>query len=593
MEHGRTIHQGEAGNLGQVDLGQLGVQILQLSSVSGGGDLLDESLSLVIDVLAPVAGPVVGNTHIVLAHKLVHTAPGIGGSGSIGRPHEDGVLSLVGIDKDGLIDGVLGIQSGDLNANVLTGSGNHFHGGLPVSPAVGANSVQGDLLTVPLTPSVAVAVHDTGFVQQSLGAFDVIACPLQIGNGVVIVQSLLTVGGVHQGAGNIGEAGGLIGHGVGDDGIVVNSHGNGLTKGGILSDNGEVHVVPCGRHGQADTIGSFVIEGGDGQAVFQPQILNVADELLANVNLASLQSDFTSGVISVDNVSQVLGNRELTPHGGVLTPVVVVTDQNDLLIVGVVLGVGAGPNDIITGVVQDSGGVAVAALNDLVDPGSLRNGSQFQEVQNLQGVDRRAAGIKLAVDDQALVTGSLDAVDESAVGRTGAVADLNADFPGADNVGGGDRRAVRPVGGFLQIDRKLSHVVVPGVVAVGQQTDQLAGHYVPHVQGLEHGSTVAGTSGEGHGVILVGSDDVPGVDGTPLLTSKVQGLVTRQVGGITGCFGFSRGGGVSSRSGDGDVSDSGSGSVLLGTGGEGQNHRQNQKHGNQFFHCFSSFNFCY
>ena len=37
--------------------------------------------------------------------------------------------------------------------------------------------------------------------------------------------------------------------------------------------------------------------------------------------------------------------------------------------------------------------VAVAALNDLVDPGSLRNGSQFQEVQNLQGVDRRAAGI--------------------------------------------------------------------------------------------------------------------------------------------------------------------------------------------------------
>ena len=48
------------------------------------------------------------------------------------------------------------------------------------------------------------------------------------------------------------------------------------------------------------------------------------------------------------------------------------------------------------------------------------------------------------------------------------------------------------------------------------------------------------------------------------------------------CLGFSRGGGVSSRSGDG--SDSGSDSVLLGTGGEGQNHCQNQKHGNQLFH---------
>ena len=42
------------------------------------------------------------------------------------------------------------------------------------------------------------------------------------------------------------------------------------------------------------------------------------------------------------------------------------------------------------------------------------------------------------------------------------------------------------------------------------------------------------------------------------------------------------GSGVSSRSGDG--SDSGSDSVLLGTGGEGQNHCQNQKHGNQLFH---------
>ena len=59
------------------------------------------------------------------------------------------------------------------------------------------------------------------------------------------------------------------------------------------------------------------------------------------------------------------------------------------------------------------------------------------------------------------------------------------------------------------------------------------------------------------------------------------------------CLGFSRGGGVSSRSGDGDVSDSGSGSVLLAAGSKANNHDQSQQQRDELFHCFSSFNFCY
>ena len=381
----------------------------------------------------------------------------------------------------------------------------------------------------------------------------------------MIVQSLLTGGGVHQGAGNIGEGGGLVGHSVGNDGFVVGSHGDGLPQGGVLSNHGDVHVVPCGRHGQADTVGSFIVESGDGQIVFQPQVLHVGNEQLGHVNLTGLQSQLGSGVVGIDVVRQVLGNRQLAPHGLVLAPVVVVTDQDDLLIIGIVLGVGAAPDNIFTGIVQDLGGVVVVALAQGGDPGSLGDGSAGQEVLNLQGVDGLAVLGQLGGDNQGLVAGGFHAFDVGLEAGAGAVVGQDANVPGGNHVSGGDGGSVGPVSGILQGDGHGGQVLVP-LVRIGQQGLLLTGQEVEHKQGFEHhGAVATGVTGDGHGVVLVGANGVPAVDGAPLLTCKIQGLFPGQ-------------GDVAGRSSDCDSADH----------SNGQQHREKLGH---FLHDESSFYF--
>ena len=526
MEHGRTIHQGEAGHVGQVDLDQLGVQLNQLVVVGGQGDFSQDLVSLFVDVLAPVAAPVVLQANELAGQELVAAAPRHGGSSSVGGPHEDGVVGLGGVGEAGLHDVPLRILGLDGDADLVASGGNDLHGSLPVGPAVGADSVQGDLLAVVLTPAVAVGIQQTGLVQQLVGAVDVVAGPLQVSNGLMVVQSLLAVGGVHQGAGNIGEGGRLIGHGVGNDGLVVGGHGDGLPQSGVLSDHGDVHVVPCGGHGQADAVGGFIIVGGDGQIVFQPQVLDVADELLADIDLAGLQSQLAGGVVSEDNVGQILGNRQLAPHGLVCAPVVVVTDQNDLLVIGIILVVGAAPDDVFTGIVQDLGRIIVAAVAQGLDPGGLGNGSTADEVFDLQGVDGLAIFGQDGLDHEGLVAGGFDARDVSLVAGAGAVVGQHAHVPGGYHVSSGDGGAIGPVSGVLQGHGHLGQVVVP-LVGVSQQAGLLAGQRVVHKQGLEHGGTVAaGTAGNGHSIVLVGANNIPAVDSAPLLACEVQGLFT-------------------------------------------------------------------
>ena len=229
-------------------------------------------------------------------------------------------------------------------------------------------------------------------------------------------------------------------------------------------------------------------------------------------------------------MGDVLGNGQLAPHGGILAPVVVVTDKDDLLIVGVVLGVGTRPDDVVTGIVQNGDGVAAVALNNLVDPGGLGNGRTGQEVQQLQGVLGLPGVVDGGLDDAGSVILSHDLGDVGAIGGTGAIADLHADVKGALDVVGGDRGAVGPLGGGLDLHGQLGLVGVPLIVAVSQQAGQLAVQRVVHVQGLEHDRAVTGSgAGNGHGVVLVCTDDVPAVDGAPLLAGKVQGLSTGQV----------------------------------------------------------------
>ena len=48
VEQARAIHEREARNFGQVDLGQLGVELDQLSLIRGQRDLVDDSISFIV-----------------------------------------------------------------------------------------------------------------------------------------------------------------------------------------------------------------------------------------------------------------------------------------------------------------------------------------------------------------------------------------------------------------------------------------------------------------------------------------------------------------------------------------------------------------
>src|SRR5690606_23841286 len=120
----------------------------------------------------------------------------------------------VRLGDDSLIDGPLGVVGRDVDADLGTGGGDYFDGGLPVGPAVGAGGDVGQIFTVVFTPAVAVGIDDTRLVQQRLGALDVVAGPLQVGYGVVVKHGLLAGGRIHQRPRKLVEGGRLVGHGV-------------------------------------------------------------------------------------------------------------------------------------------------------------------------------------------------------------------------------------------------------------------------------------------------------------------------------------------------------------------------------------------
>ena len=350
----------------------------------------------------------------------------------------------------------------------------------------------------------------------------------------MVIESLFACGRVHEGTGNFCKGRALVGHGIGDNGVVVNGNSDGLAQSCILGEDGHVHVVPCSGHRQADAVRSLFIVGGDGQAVFQPQILDIADELLANVNFAGLQCELAGRVIGIDRMSNILGNRQFAPHGGILAPVIIVTNQNDFLIIKEVLGIRAGPDNVLARVVQDLHGIAAVALNQFVDPGGLCNGTAGQEVSDLQGVDRFAVFANFGVDDKGLVSGGFDGINVGAESCACSIADLYADVPGLDNIFCRNRRAVTPLCSIFQDDGDFCQVIIP-FITVCQQADDVAIHEVVHEQGLKHQCTVAGrAAGNCHGVVLVGAHDVPAKDSSPLLTCEIQGLLAGKFAHIVG-----------------------------------------------------------
>ncbi len=71
----RAVHECEGRNIGQVNLDQFRVSILQLGGVGFCGDRLDHLIGGRIAVLTPVAVPVARHTVEFGAHQLANTAP--------------------------------------------------------------------------------------------------------------------------------------------------------------------------------------------------------------------------------------------------------------------------------------------------------------------------------------------------------------------------------------------------------------------------------------------------------------------------------------------------------------------------------------
>ena len=344
----------------------------------------------------------------------------------------------------------------------------------------------------------------------------------------MIIQGLLTVGGVHDGPRHIRKGRALVGHGVLDDGIIVNSHRDGLAD-FLHLQHRDLHVVPGGGHGGADAVGSLVHVGSDRQAVVFPQFLDVGNELLVAVNLAGLEGYQGSVVVGVDAVSDVLRHRQLAPHGGILSPISVVADEGNDLIVGEVGAVGAGIRHVGGGISQHLGGVIAVVGSQLLEPGLLGNIGAGQEVLDDQGVHRLTVFRQLGLDHDFAVH-RRDGVDVSGIAGIDAVLGLNSRIPGRLNIFSGHRGTVGPLGSSFNSDSHFGQVIVPRRITIGQQGIQAAVQHVVHIQGLEHHRTgAAGCRGVRHGVVHVGADGVPADDGAPLLTAEVDGLFTGQV----------------------------------------------------------------
>src|SRR5690606_31958000 len=224
----------EGGNIGQVDFGRAGIQLNQAVAVGGVRNLSDDRVDFVIAISTPVAIPVAARSSELGAHQLANTAPWVGRASAIGPEHEDVIFGLLAFRRDGLVNGPLGEEGGDFNTNLGASGSHNFDSSLPVGPAIGAGGVEGKVLAIQFADAVTVGINDASVVEELVGAFDIIADPLQILDSVMVVEGLLTGGRVHHGAWNLREGWGLVGHRVGDDGVIVHRDGNGLADGDIL-----------------------------------------------------------------------------------------------------------------------------------------------------------------------------------------------------------------------------------------------------------------------------------------------------------------------------------------------------------------------
>src|SRR4030067_1881844 len=101
----------------------------------------------------------------------------------------------------------------------------------------------------------------------------------------------------------------------------------------------------------------------------KPQILNIVDEHLADINLTGFKSIKTGIVIGIDHMRQVLRRRQLTPHGSILAPVVVIPNEDNDLIIVEVIRVRTRGNEVQTGISFEEASVATGARFQYWGPG--------------------------------------------------------------------------------------------------------------------------------------------------------------------------------------------------------------------------------
>ena len=69
--------------------------------------------------------------------------------------------------------------------------------------------------------------------------------------------------------------------------------------------------------------------------------MNVGIELLAYIHFTCLESDLTGSIVGVDSMSQVLGCGKFALHGGIFSPVIIISYKNELLIIGIIGSIGS------------------------------------------------------------------------------------------------------------------------------------------------------------------------------------------------------------------------------------------------------------
>ena len=324
----RAVHEGEGWHFSQVDLDQFGVHFLHFGFVGFSRDGLDQGIDLLVLVLTPVAVPVARHAHPFRAEQVADASPRHGRA-SAGAPHHEDVIAsgqwCIRLGHDSLVDRPFGVVGRDLDTDLFAGGSHDFDCRLPVGPTVRAGRDVAQFLAVVFTPAIAIGVFHPGFIQQFLGAFIVLASPLQVLDGSLVIQGLLTGGRVHQRARHLGEGRRLVGHRVGNDGVIVNRDSNRLADRNQFQTRG-FHVVEGGWEAGADAIGGLGQVGRDRQIVLQPQILDIGVELLTDIHFTGLQSGEAGRVVLEDGVRHVFRSGQLAPHRGILTPIIVIAD---------------------------------------------------------------------------------------------------------------------------------------------------------------------------------------------------------------------------------------------------------------------------